>query len=187
LFKIGDTKKNLSQWIESEFIAQEAAFLAAQQTKSGDSSEKRPFTLRIKAYYNALKEEVILLIFRLKGSKKVTTIYCLDKQSPSIFGKTMRHHWFARTQIEQFFKLLKHVLKINEPKSQTKFEMACKLYRFFIMAIEAQRFRDFIRRQCPILEKCGFKQIVQYITFHLTKIEMLEALLKKDWGTLEKS
>jgi hypothetical protein len=183
LFKIGDTKKSLSKWIESEFLDQEAAFLAAQQNNKEAKPEKAPFILRIKAYYNALKEEVILLVFRLNGSKKVTVIYCLEKQSPSIFGKTMRHHWFARTQIEQFFKLLKHVLKINEPKSQTKFEMTCKLYRFFIMAIEAQRFRDFIRKQCPFLQKCGFKQIVRYITFNLTKIKMLEELLKNDFST----
>jgi hypothetical protein len=182
LFKIGDTKKKLSKWIESEFLDQEAAFLAAQQNNKEAKPEKKPFILRIKAYYNALKEEVILLIFRLNGSKKGTIIYCLEKQSPSIFGKTMRHHWFARTQIEQFFKLLKHVLKIKEPKSQTKFEMTCKLYRFFIMAIEAQRFRDFMRKQCPFLQKCGFKQMVRYITFHFNKIKMLEELLKTDFS-----
>ena len=181
LFKIGNTQKNLSKWIESEFLAKEAAFLAAQQNNKEVKHEIPPFKLRIKAYYNALKEEVILLIFRLNGSKKVTVIYCLEKQSPSIFGKTMRHHWFARTQIEQFFKLLKHVLKIKEPKSQTKFEMTCKLYRFFVIAIEAQRFRDFMRKQCPFLQKCGFKQMVQYITFHLNKIKMLDELLKTDF------
>ncbi len=181
LFKIGDTQKNLSKWIESEFLDKEAAFLAESPNNKEAKLVKKPFILRIKAYYNALKEEVILLIFRLNGSKKVTVIYSLEKQSPSIFGKTMRHHWFARTQIEQFFKLLKHVLKIKEPKSQTKFEMTCKLYRFFVMAIEAQRFRDFMRKQCPFLKKCGFKQMVRYITFHLNKIEMLEELLKTDF------
>lgn len=180
-FTIGSTTKALSQWIETEYWVKERLFLAKNQNNRSSKPASKPFLLRIKAYYDALKIEVTLLFFRLNGSKKVTVLYCPDEQSPAIFSKTMRHHWFARTQIEQFFKLLKHVLRIQEAKSQTKFEMTCKLYRFFVMAIEAQRFRDFIRKNVLELEKCGFKQIVRYITFHLTKIKMLEELLKTDF------
>lgn len=177
-FTIGSKTQALSQWIETNYLGQERLFLIKNQKNHSSKNDTKPFLLRIKAYYEALKIEVTLLFFRLNGSKKGTVIYCPHEQSPAIFSKTMRHHWFARTQIEPFFKLLKHVLRIQEAKSQTKFEMTCKLYRFFVMAIEAQRFRDFIRKNVLELEKCGFKQIVRYITFHLNKIEPLEELLK---------
>jgi hypothetical protein len=154
-----------------------------------DNSEKdakNERIVRLKAYYSAFKMEVILLLFQFNGSKKVTTLFCPSEQSPFIFAKTMRHHWFARTQIEQFFKLIKHTLQISESKTQNKFEMSCKLFRFFWMALEAQQFRNFIRKRCSALQNHGFKQMVRFITFHVQKIDELEELIQAKKVSMER-
>ena len=93
-------KVKLSDWITDTFLEAE---------KVHEKTKNTPFTYRFKAHYCAQKREVTLLAFRLKGSKKVSIIYTTDK---NIFAKTLRRHWFQRTYIEQFFKLLKHVLQI---------------------------------------------------------------------------
>lgn len=138
--------------------------------------------MRIKAYYKALEKEVILLFFRYNNSENVTVIYCPVIQAPNIFAKTMRHHWFSRTQIEQFFRTVKHILKIQEVKSQNKIEMDIKVGRFFGVALDAQLLTQYIKKTFKLLKKVGFKQIIKHIIFNLNKIEALENLLVNEFN-----
>ncbi|MFM2267187.1 MAG: hypothetical protein RL757_628 [Bacteroidota bacterium] len=181
LFKINNISKPLNQWIETEYLEKEKAFLSKQNTENKEKINLK-FTLRIKAYYKALGIEVLLLFFRYNHSEKVTVIYCPVIQSPNIFAKTMRHHWFSRTQIEQFFRTVKHILKIQEVKSQTKIEMDIKLGRFLGLALDAQLFTKYLKKTCKVLKNAGFKQIIKHIIFNLNKLEELENLLVNEFN-----
>ena len=108
-------KLQVKKIIDTYFIPAEKAHLEAQKDLPKEKQEA--FVLRIRAKYCCKKTAVTLLLFRLEGSNKVTAIYSLDKH---IFAKTLRRHWFARTYIEQFFKLLKHTLKIQEARTKSK-------------------------------------------------------------------
>ena len=71
-------------------------------------------------------------------------IYCYDK---TIFANTLRLHWFKRTQIEQFFRLLKHTLQIVQAKTSTKHEFECKLLRFAWIALHTQLLTRYLRKR----------------------------------------
>lgn len=93
---------------------------------------KEPFCVdffwRVKVFYQMHQQVMVLLFFRLSGSQKVSVVFCSDCQAS---GKTIRRHWFARTSIEQFFRLLKTTLRIQESKSVDyagfikKFSLTC--------------------------------------------------------------
>ena len=85
----------------------------------------------------------------------------------------MRHHWFCRTQIEQFFRTVKHILKIQEAKSQFFFEFDIKIGRFFWIALDAQYFTKQIRKTCKKLRKVGFKQLIKHFIFNVEPLEVL--------------
>jgi hypothetical protein len=178
LFKNEDRSASLKQWIELEYLVREKEFIDKQNAAKIPIEEQKAFTWRVKAHYNALGIEVTLLFFRYNKSEKVTVIYCPTTKATSIFAKTMRHHWFARTQIEQFFRTVKHILKIQEAKSQTKFEMDIKIGRFFWLALDAQFFTNYVRKHCKVLKKAGLKQIIKHIVFNLTKFDEIELLIK---------
>jgi hypothetical protein len=165
LFKMADKEQSLQKWIASEYLEREAAFL--------DSEPSKPFTWRVKAEYLAKEIKVTLLFFRLNRSDKVSIVYCPDTHDPTIFAKTMRHHWFCRTQIEQFFRTVKHILKIQEAKSQFFFEMDIKIGRFFWLAFDAQLFTRSIRKYCKKLRKVGFKQLIKHFIFNINPLEIL--------------
>ena len=57
---------------------------------------------------------VTIVIFRFNGSNKVTIIFCY---AANIHAKTMRRRFFQRTQIEQFFRMVKHTLHIEQSTS----------------------------------------------------------------------
>lgn len=145
------THTNLEDWIKNVFLIAEKKH-EAQQTHL-PKKEKTAFIYRFRATYCAQNRQVTLLAFRLNGSKKVSIIYSTEK---SIFAKTLRRHWFQRTYIEQFFKLLKHVLKIQEPRVKTKNEFHTKLLRFAFVAFHAQKLVKFIRRTFKHFDKFGF-------------------------------
>jgi hypothetical protein len=145
------THSNLEDWINNTFVPAEKKHEIKEAHLP--KKEKTPFTYRFRATYCAQMREVTLLAFRLNGSKKVSIIYSTEK---SIFAKTLRRHWFQRTYIEQFFKLLKHVLKIQEPRVKTKNEFHLKLLRFAFIAFHTQKLIKFIRRKFKPFEKFGF-------------------------------
>ena len=181
IFKINNVSKTLNQWIETEYLIPEKAFIEKQNLLNIEKI-KIKFTLRIKAYYKALEKDVILLFFRYNNSKNVTVIYCPVIQAPNIFAKTMRHHWFSRTLMEQFFRTVKHILKIQEVKSQNKIEMDIKVGRFFELALNAQLFTKYIKKTCKVLKNAGLKQIIKHIIFNFNKIEALENLLVNEFN-----
>ena len=94
-----------------------------------------------------------MLFFRLNGSKKVSVIYSISKH---IFAKTLRRHWFQRTYIEQFFKMLKHVLQIQEARTKDKKGFEFKLYRFAYVAWHAQKLVRWIRKKMKHFGRKGF-------------------------------
>jgi hypothetical protein len=171
LFKIGLTGvQSLEKWIDSEYQVREKSFLESQK-QPNPSSEA--FTWRVKAEYIVKGIRVTLLFFRLNRSEKVSVVYCPDTHDPTIFAKTMRHHWFCRTQIEPFFRMVKHILKIQEAKSQFFFEFDLKIGRFFWVALDAQYLTRMIRKKCKKLRKVGFKQLIKHFIFNVNPLEIL--------------
>jgi hypothetical protein len=183
LFKIGSTfAQSLEKWIDLEYQVREASFLAAQK-QSNQSSE--PFTWRVKATYIVKEIQVTLLFFRLNRSDNVSVVYCPDTHDPTIFAKTMRHHWFCRTQIEQFFRTVKPILKIQEAKSQFFFEFDIKIGRFFWVALDAQYLTRMIRKKCKKLRKVGFKQLIKHFIFNVNPLEILADFESFDFSLKE--
>jgi hypothetical protein len=171
LFKRGEKEQSLQKWIDSEYLEREMSHSDASED---NGQAPKPFTWRVKAQYTAKEIKVTLLFFRLNRSDKVSVIYCPDIHDPTIFAKTMRHHWFRRTQIEQFFRMVKHILKIQEAKSQFFFEMDIKIGRFFWLALDAQYFTRMIRKKGKKLRKVGFKQIIKHFVFNINPLEVLK-------------
>jgi hypothetical protein len=128
----GDESK-ISDWIENTFSPLENAHKEAE--KHLKKEEKTPFFFRFRAIYVSQNRVVTFLAFRLNGSKKVTLIYTTDANIKAI---TLRRHWFSRTYIEQFFKLLKHYMKIQNSIAKTKHDFECKLLRFAFVALHIQ-------------------------------------------------
>ena len=110
------------------------------------SKDKDCFCWRIRVTYQMHKRESVFILFRLKGSKKVSAAFCFDLE---VKAKTIRRHWFARTSIEQFFRLMKTTLRIQESVSSSyegfikKFSVTC-LKACFILQIR-NRVRKTVR------------------------------------------
>ena len=126
----GDTYK-VKQYIEEVFIKEEKVFYENPKNKN------KLFTKRLKVRYISKNEIVILLFFRLKGSKKVSVVYSTNL---SIFTKTLRRMWFNRTKIEQFFKLLKHTFEWSKARTQSVIDFVKKLYFNFVTAAFVNQF-----------------------------------------------
>jgi hypothetical protein len=163
---------NLEEWINTIFLMAEKKHEIQEAHLS--KKEKTPFIYRFRATYCAQKREVTLLAFRLNGSKKVSIIYSSEK---SIFAKTLRRHWFQRTYIEQFFKILKHVFKIQDARVKTKNEFHAKLLRFAFMAFHAQKLIKFIRRKFKQFDKFGFITIQRILIRDETFFDLLQTFL----------
>ena len=140
LFTIDNEKRKLADFVlyfpmmEEEYI---------QQCNENNQTIES-FSWRVQAQYESQNRPVILLFFRLNGSNKVSVIYSTKL---SIFRKTLRHHWFNRTYIEQFFKLLKHSMKIQNIIVRTKERFEQKLYQFMFIGFYLQKFTRYIRKQ----------------------------------------
>jgi hypothetical protein len=170
--QIDDKVYKIDVYIEKVFIVNEQAYL--KKIKDNPELTEKPFYQRVRATYCNQNREITLLFFRFNGSKKVSVIYCPDK---TIFAKTLRHHWFERTQIEQFFRLLKHTLQIAQAKTCTKHEFECKLLRFAWIALHTQLMTRFLRKRFKKLKKYGFERFRRLIISELGKLEILNQLL----------
>jgi hypothetical protein len=133
-FLINGEKIKLSEWIKTEFIRLEKAHNLKQENLP--TEEQKPFIHRFKGFYRSKNTSVVLLAFRLNGSKKVSIIYTTAKDEKA---KTLRRHWFQRTYIEQFFKIIKHVLEIQESRTKDKDSFSFKFLRFAFIAFHVQR------------------------------------------------
>lgn len=157
------------KWKLSEYISKVVKPLEEKWRKS---NSLKPFKLRIRARYKSKDVDVILLFFRLNGSKKISVIYTTELD---MHKKTMRRHWFQRTYIEQFFKWLKHILKIQHAITRTKQQFDLKLYRFAFIALHGQLLVRFIRKKNKRfrIEKMSFQVLQRQLTAEPEIIELL--------------
>lgn len=154
--EVGGQQMTIQQAIDDGYIQLEKA-------------EKEHFAFRVRVLLCKYNREVTLLLFRLNGSKKVSVIYTTDT---NIKAKTLRRRWFQRTQIEQFFRLLKDTLKIQQSKVTNKEGFERKLWVFVFKALNCQLFRNYCRRRFRLLKGWAFTKLRQRITFEG---------LEKDW------
>ena len=170
---IDNKKCKISDYITQNFLIAEQEHL--EQEKHLPKTEKTPFKLRIRANYQAFdNKDVVFLFFRLNGSKKVSCIYSTDI---NIFSKTLRRHWFQRTYIEQFFRLLKHTLQIAQVTTGSKNDFELKIYRFFFIALHAQKLVTFFRRRQPKYRHVGFQVIQRQLACDEDFFGLLQKLL----------
>lgn len=158
LFEIDGQKIKLSDWIKQEFEVAEKVHQEQQALLSKPA--QKAFVYRFKANYLSKGRKFTFIAFRLNGSKKVSVVYC---NSDTIFAKTLRRHWFQRTYIEQFFKILKHVLKIQESRTSDKEQFTFKLLRFMFMGLAVQRIVRLLRKKVKDFGKKGFISIQRYL------------------------
>lgn len=137
------------------------------------------FQHRVRAYYCSKNVDIVLLFFRLKGSKKISIIYTTDLD---IHAKTLRRHWFQRTYIEQFFRWLKHVLKIHHSITRTKQEFDLKLYRFAFVALHAQLLVRFVRKKNRRFakHKMSFQILQRFLASNKKLLQLLRRHLLQD-------
>jgi hypothetical protein len=164
LFVIYKGSTNLKNFIVQEFLEQEKEYY-----EKNPSETSPPFTLRKKAHYKCRGIDVILLFFRLAGSNKVSVIYTTDL---NIKEKTLRRHWFQRTHIEQFFRLVKHSLKIAASTYSKVDDFIRKISLFFLKAVFALQIRNACRK------RKGMKNITfSTICLHVSKNKIGEDYL----------
>lgn len=145
---------NINDLKEREFKRQEALFYENEKNKG------LPFTLRLRVHLKAINREVTLLLFRLNRSEKISAIFTTDK---NIKSKTMRRHFFQRTQIEQFFRMIKHTLKLSQSKWENKEGFIKTISIFFLKATFCFRFRNFCRKKFRKLKKWSFYRLQQAV------------------------
>jgi hypothetical protein len=143
------------------FIKKESEEVAKNE---GVKNPDKAFTLRIRVAYESLgtvecRKEVTMLIFRLNRSKKVSVIYSPDL---NIKAKTLRRRWFQRTHIEQFFRLMKHSLKIQDSKSENQSEFLKKFALIGIKAMSWMQVRDIVRKKTKN-KKITYIEICRFI------------------------
>lgn len=171
-FEIDGKKVKLSDWIDQVYLEDEKAHQAKE--KDLPEAQKTAFTLRKRATHCAQNQELTLLAFRLNGSGKVSVIYSTDKD---IFAKTLRRHWFQRTYVEQFFKMLKHVLQISESRIRTKGEFECKLLHFAFLALQAQILVRFLRKKIKDFANKGFIALQRILNSDPDFLDLLQSIL----------
>ena len=171
VFTFQEGSMNLKSYIEKEFIPQEEAY-KAERKRAG--KEEEPFLLRVRCYYKAQGREVVLLFFRLKGSNKVTVIFCSHL---AVMKKTLRRRFFQRTKIELFFRFLKDTLKIQKSKSERYGDFVKKLSVCIIKAIFCIKLQKFFRKKHRTFKGWSYYKIRQHIIYHQVHKSILEDLI----------
>jgi len=151
IVKIGNFQGSITKYIEEVFLAKEA-----------DTSSQKVFTIRVKGYYKCKDREVIFLFFRLNGSKKVSVIYSTNL---SIKAKTLRRRWFHRTKIENFFRIIKDTLKVQQSTADHCAAFFKKVGLFIIKAVFIIRFQNYCRRNFKEFKEFTFWQLRQSIIY----------------------
>jgi hypothetical protein len=158
----------LPEFMDTYFKNAEAAFFKDPNNK------KEHFFMRLKITYLSLDKELIILIFRYRKSKKVSVIYTTDL---NIKAKTLRHRWFQRTQIEQFFRILKDTLKIQKSKSTDKNGFVKKFAIKLFQALQVQLFRNYCRKKYRYLKNKAFPEISLLLRANLDVNAILDEYL----------
>ena len=169
LIKINGNFINLNKFIAEVFIKKEEIYYS-----KNDKKNAKPFTMRVKAFYKCRNIVVVLLFFRLAGSNKISIIYTNDL---IIKEKTLRHHWFQRTHIEQFFRFCKHTLKIQESTYSTAEDFIRKICLFFVKAIFLTKIKNECRRHKG-LKNITFGTIRLVVSKNKIREDYIEKLLK---------
>lgn len=165
IVQIGDFKGSLKKYIEEVFLVQEAKH-------KGD----KEFFIRQKGFYNTKNREVVFLFFRYKNSKKVSVIYSTNL---SIKTKTMRHRWFKRNKVEQFFRLIKHTLKVQQSTVDSTEGFFKKVMLFALKAVFVKKFEIFCRRNFRIFKGFTFWQLRQEIIYSLCDLSSIFEQLER--------
>jgi hypothetical protein len=158
----------LPEFIDKYFKIAEAKFYEDPNNKD------EHFTMRLKINYVSVDTELIILIFRFKKSQKVSVIYTTDL---NIKAKTLRHRWFQRTHIEQFFRILKDTLKIQLSKSTDKNGFVKKFCIKLFQALHIQLFRNYCRKRFRYFRKMAFPTIRLLMIANLDIYEILKNML----------
>lgn len=166
-FTIDGKQTNLKSFIESEY-------LLAEEIHNKNGTDKT-FFMRKKAYFHAEEREVVLLFFRLNGSKKITVIFCTDCL---IMAKTLRRRFFQRTKIELFFRFLKDTLKIQKSKSTGYTDFVKKLSLFILKAIICLQFEKCCRKKFNQFKDWSFTKLRHHIIYQNLEKTLLEKLVK---------
>jgi len=154
IFTIDKERTNLKTVIEQRYLEEEKVFKNKKPNEA--------FLIRQKAYFHAEDREVILLFFRLNGSKKVSVLFCSDL---SIKSKTLRRRFFQRTKIELFFRLLKDTLKIQKSTSVDTKSFLKKLSLFIFKAIICLQFEKFCRKKFRRFKGWSFAKLRHHIIY----------------------
>lgn len=150
-----------------------------QQKAHSDTHDpdSKAYQWRVRVHYHCIGQEVTLLLFRLKGSKKVSVIFSPDLD---IKRKTLRRHWFERTKIEALFRSIKHSLKIARSTTRDRLTFLKKIALFLLKAIMAQLFTQRVKKQHPSLQRWGYEHIRAQLAFHNIGRQALDRIVSRD-------
>lgn len=165
IIEFENTRTSFAELIKLQFLPQEEAFFADENNKN------KHFLLRLRVFYKKMNRFVTIIIFRFNKSSKVTIVFTDNKE---IKAKTMRWHFFQRTQIEQFFRLVKHTLQIRQSKSDDFKSFSKKLALFFLKALFAFTFRNFCRKHFKRFRTFSFYKLRINIIHHNVNKAILE-------------
>lgn len=171
--QIGRYNLNVKKYIEKVYLKQEQKHIEKYQ-KQG--KEPPAFLLRKKAYVSALGREVILIFFRLNGSKRVSVIYAT---AMSAMAKTLRRRFFQRTKIEIFFRFLKDTLKIQQSTCTDLTSFKKKLNLFILKNRFCRKFERLCRNRIRGLKKYAFTKLRHHLIYENLVIPLLEIIVKK--------
>ena len=161
IFTICSWKGKLRDYIKEVYEKQEKA----HQSKYAEQGKTAPpYVLRIKADYRAMGRKVLLVFFRINNSKKVSVVFTTDLGAKA---KTIRHRFFQRVKIEQFFRFVKHTLKIQQSTSKNFLGFLKKVALFFLKAIFCQIFTKKTQKWSKKLKLLGYERIRRLIIHNL--------------------
>lgn len=152
-----DEKKVNIKQLKQVFVEKETIHKAEEPTSVA-------FVWRVKVFYQLHQQAMVLLFFRFQGSQKLSVVFSTDCQASA---KTIRRHWFARTSIEQFFRLLKTTLRIQESKSVDyagfikKFSLTC-LKACFVLSL-----RNRVRKKVRGWRRSTWADIRRFLAIEL--------------------
>lgn len=157
--------------LKSVYKEKEAAYY------ENNPSKNEPFTWRCRVQLNCLGREVVLLLFRLNGSKKVSVIF---SNNLDVKAKTLRRHWFERTKIELLFRLIKNNFKIQQTTVRNRLGFMKKLAFALVKSVYAQFFTQIVKKTDPRLKRLGFEGIRKQMVFHQIGREFLDELMENE-------
>ena len=174
---IDGQKAKLSTHIEQLYKKKEEE----HKKQYADNQKEAPaFVLRVKAYYSCMKKWVILVFFRVNHSKKVSVVFTTYLLAQA---KTVRRRFFQRVKIEQFFRFVKHTLKIQQSTSKNFIGFLKKVALFFLKAVLCLAFQKKYRKMRGANKKWGFERIRRYIMHNVEKTPLEKLVFSKTFCT----